>query len=690
MKTSLISACLVGIAFLSSACGRLPSTDAAPPQLRQAEAVAATVTSGSGEIGSAAVVHGEGAEFRIVAATALGGLELYSAGGKRLGATPAGEVVAVDVGYGVPLGGEVATVVAAIDITSQTLRLFRLGGDALTEIGARAVPLGFAAEGLCLYRHPLDGGLHAFIVGDGGEVDQQVIYGTADGKLDARQVRRISVPSPLKQCVVDTRGGHVYASEEAVGIWRFNADPESDVGAVLLDSPRGNIEEEVGGLAIHDGGEGAHWLLASNASAGSINLYDLDRDAAFVGSTTISLRGSEEPIGEPGPLYATSATIGDDYPNGVLLVVDEDGPDVKLVSISTLANTFGVAAGAAQSDPRASAKSPVAVVLPTAETVPVGSFGDAADDPAIWAHPTDPAKSLIIATDKKAGLYIYDLQGKVVQFLPDGKMNNVDLRDGFKLGGREVTLVTATNRTDKTIAIYRLDVATRTLVDVADGPQSTGMHDPYGLCMYRSARNGDTYVFVNGDETAKKQWRLVDAGNGRVRAEPVRELTFDSQTEGCVVDDDAGLLYVGEEDVALWSLAAEPDGGNEKTSVDRVDANPAIKDDIEGMGLYDLGGGRGYIVISSQGNDTYAVYRREGAREYLGSFAVASDPARGIDGISETDGLDVSSHNLGPGLEYGAMVAQDGRNVLPVENQNYKIVPWKAIADVLGLEVRQP
>ncbi len=130
-------------------------------------------------------------------------------------------------------------------------------------------------------------------------------------------------------------------------------------------------------------------------------------------------------------------------------------------------------------------------------------------------------------------------------------------------------------------------------------------------------------------------------------------------------------------------------GGDAKTAVDRVADNPAIKDDLEGMGLYDLGNGRGYIIVSSQGNDTYAVYRREGQREYLGSFAVAGDPARGIDGISETDGLDVSSANLGPGYEHGAMVAQDGRNVMPVQNQNYKIVPWKAIAEALGLEMRQ-
>lgn len=689
MKNSLIPAIAV-VALLASPSVALRADDAAAQQIPQVEAIGATAPTASAEIGSAAWIPAADGrrEARIVAAGALGGLELYSPDGRRLGTTPSGEVMAVDAGE-VQLGGERATVVVAIDTTTQSLRLFRLAGDRLVDVGARAVPLGFAAEGVCLYRHPLDGALHAFIVGDGGEVDQQIVHATADGKLDARQVRRISVPSPLKQCVVDAANGHVYASEENVGIWRFNADPESDVSAALVDSPRGHIEEEVGGLAIHDGGPGARWLLASNASAGHLNVYDLERDTAYIGSVAVAGKGAAEAISEPGPLYAVAAG-GPRHPDGVLLVVDEDGPDAKLFSIADIARALGIAPGTVRVEASDAAKSVVAVVLPTAETVPVDSFGDAADDPAIWAHPTDPAKSVVVATDKKAGLYVYDMQGRIRQFLPDGKMNNVDLRDGFLLDGREVTLVTASNRTDKTIAIYRLDAATGELLDVAEGPQPTGMHDPYGLCMYRSPRSGETYVFVNGDDTVKKQWRLVDAGNGRVRTELVRTLSFDSQTEGCVADDASATLFVGEEDVALWALSAEPDGGDARTAVDRVEANPAIKDDLEGMGLYDLGGGRGYIVVSSQGNDTYAVYRREGNREYLGSFAVAGDPVRGIDGISETDGLDVSSANLGPGYEHGAMVAQDGRNVMPVQNQNYKIVPWKAIAEALGLEMRQP
>src|SRR3546814_17763462 len=100
----------------------------------------------------------------------------------------------------------------------------------------------------------------------------------------------------------------------------------------------------------------------------------------------------------------------------------------------------------------------------------------------------------------------------------------------------------------------------------------------------------------------------------------------------------------------MWRMSAEPDGGDARTAVERVADNPAIRDDLEGVGVYHLGDGRGYIVASSQGNDTYAVYRLEGGQEYLGSFAVVDDPVRGIDGISETDGLDVTSRNLGPGL----------------------------------------
>jgi hypothetical protein len=50
--------------------------------------------------------------------------------------------------------------------------------------------------------------------------------------------------------------------------------------------------------------------------------------------------------------------------------------------------------------------------------------------------------------------------------------------------------------------------------------------------------------------------------------------------------------------VVLWRLRAEPDGGDAMTTADRVADNKALKDDLEGVDIYDLGSGRGYIMAS--------------------------------------------------------------------------------------------
>jgi 3-phytase len=689
MKTGFLCTLVTMAAMTLAACA--PAAQQAPAVATETAAVAVrmqTQPTASRKTDAGVVVStaGQPTEARVVASAALGGLEIYALDGKRQASVPAGEAAGVDVSYGFPLGGKPTTVLAAVDSTTNSLRLFTMNGATPVETGARAIPLGFAVEGVCLFRNRLDDALYAIAVGDGGEVDQQMIYATDDGKLDARQVRRISLPSKLKQCTADSNG-NLYVAEQAVGVWHLDGNPEADLSATLVDAPRlGHLGKKVEGVAMYDGGKGSQWLLASDTSRGRINIYDRANHDAFLGSFSVAAQG--KPLEAPGPLFATSAALGSAFPNGLLLISDEDGgSNHKAVSMADVAKALGLSAGAPQ-DPHALAKPPLATVTALVETVPVASFGDAADDPAIWAHPADPAKSLIVATDKKAGMFVYDMQGKLVQFRPDGKMNNADLRDGFPLGKDKITLVTASDRTHKSVAIYRLDPDRRELVDIADGMQATGLDDPYGLCMYRSPKSAKTYVFINTGDGLMRQWELQDAGNGHVRIEQVREFHMPSQAEGCVADDIGGALYIGEEDVALWRMNPEPDGGDTMTAIDRVADNKAIKDDLEGVGIYDLGGGRGYIVVSSQGNNTYAVYRREGDHAYLGSFAVVADGARGIDGISETDGLEVTSRNLGPGFEHGAMIAQDGRNVLPTQNQNYKYVPWESIARALKLEMR--
>jgi 3-phytase len=245
-------------------------------------------------------------------------------------------------------------------------------------------------------------------------------------------------------------------------------------------------------------------------------------------------------------------------------------------------------------------------------------------------------------------------------------------------------VVAASNRSDDSISIYMVDVENRGLKNVADGIIPTGMDDPYGLCMYRS-QSGNYYVFVNDTDGILKQWQLFDNGQGKIGAELKRELSVGSQTEGCVADDANGDLYIGEEGFGIWKYSAEPDGGEKRRLVDQVDQGN-ITADVEGMSLYFGPQGSGYLIVSIQGINAYAIYERQGDNRFIGLFHVVADEVTGVDGISETDGLDVTSANLGPGFPHGGLVAQDGRNITPSERQNFKYVPWERIASTMGIE----
>ena len=164
--------------------------------------------------------------------------------------------------------------------------------------------------------------------------------------------------------------------------------------------------------------------------------------------------------------------------------------------------------------------------------------------------------------------------------------------------------------------------------------------------------------------------------------ELVREIAVGSQAEGCAADDELGQLYIAEEDVALWAYSAEPDGGDKRTQIDKTEGGN-VTADIEGVSIYVGADGKGYVIASSQGDDAYAVYRREAPHDFVGKFHVVANETLGIDGSSETDGLDVVSAPLGADYPAGLLVVQDGRNLMPSARQNFKYVSWQDVMKVL-------
>jgi 3-phytase len=618
----------------------------------------------------------EGGRNLVLGANGEAGLVVFSLDGQKLASDASVMLDYLTVSDEFSLRGKAESLVIGYDSRAGALTAFVVdpASFALAPVTTRPLAVDSEVTGLCAYRSPNTGSHYVFAATDSGFVRQWELY-ERDGKVDGRVVRTLPMGVGVGYCAVDERSATLYVTEESVGIWKIAADPETDAQRELVDlvGSRGHLTEEVKGLAVYPLDGDRAYLLAADVAAGRINVYSTN-DSAFIGSFSFGASALKEAEG----LAAA---------DGVVAIADQnDGaavPSFRLANWSAIAGQLKIEPGQSTAGKTAASKAP-RVVKPSVETEPVDDYGDAADDPAIWVHPTDPSRSLIIGAQKKRGLYVYDLSGKTLQVLPDGRMNNVDLRSGFKLGTSSVAIVAASNRTTRTLALYKVDTATRRLVDVALNPIPTGFRDPYGLCLYRSAKTGDFYAFMNDSETgAYKQWRLRAQGD-KVVAEVVREFTVGTQAEGCAADDETGALYVAEEDIGLWRYEAEPDGADRRVSLDTTTDKGNLDADVEGIAIYYGERGTGYVLVSNQGSDNYAVYRREGRNEFLGFFAVGADPAAGIDGASETDGLDVTSTPLGPGFPHGVFVAQDGRNITPDERQNFKLVPWERIANVLS------
>lgn len=324
----------------------------------------------------------------------------------------------------------------------------------------------------------------------------------------------------------------------------------------------------------------------------------------------------------------------------------------------------------------------VGTVSPAVETEPVASTDDAADDPAIWLHPTDPGKSLILGTDKRAGLYVYRLDGSVQTFLPSGKLNNVDLRQGVTTAGFAGDIAAATNRTDDSVTLFSITADQTTEI----GRFPSLEIEPYGLCT--GLFQGAYTVFV----TYKTGSLIAYRPDGINNAPEIARYKFGSQLEGCVFDDAHQVLFVGEENKGIWRL--DTIGSDFKTArlIDEVGSSTGIIADIEGLALYETADGEGYLVASSQGNNSYAVYDRTGTNAFITRFRIGNYTApdgRLVDATQETDGLAVSAAAMGDAFPDGMLVVQDGENLPRGSTQNFKFIDWRSIKVLLDSPTKE-
>jgi 3-phytase len=301
------------------------------------------------------------------------------------------------------------------------------------------------------------------------------------------------------------------------------------------------------------------------------------------------------------------------------------------------------------------------------ETVPVGTAAkDAADDPAIWRNAAHPRRSLIVATDKQAGLYVYGLDGRVRDFARDGRLNNVDL---IELGRGRV-LVAASDRNDKAharIRLYWLDTQRAKLRPIGTVDGGTG--EAYGLCLGRVGGQVQAYsVLKDGTVVQVGVTARRHAAQGTI----LRQMKLETQSEGCVVDHRTQTLFVGEEDRGIWAFDARPNGATQGKLVAAVDGGQLVAD-VEGLAILPKGKKGGWLIASSQGDNAYALYTLPDVKP-AGRFRIA---AGRFGATSDTDGIAAARGNFGRRYKGGLFVAQDGDNA--PHAQNFKLVSWRDI-----------
>ena len=304
-------------------------------------------------------------------------------------------------------------------------------------------------------------------------------------------------------------------------------------------------------------------------------------------------------------------------------------------------------------------------VIANVETEPVFAGDDAADDMCVLENFNNPEKSLIISSDKKYGIIVYDLDGVKLYDYEVGRINNVDILPSRSIQNKYI--VAGTNRTYNSIDIYSFN-SKGELENLILRKEIPSLKDVYGVTFYRDEFN--TYLFISDKKGNVEQWSYNnDEVNSEVKF--VRKLRFSSLVEGLVADESKGKIYIGQERKGIWEFNAFPSFDSQKKLIFKKSKN--FKPDFEGLALRDDGNGEGYLIASVQGSNGYLIIDRKSLDAKIFFRIIDGDK---IDGTTETDGIDVTSIKTSK-FPNGFFIAQDDDN--DGLNQNFKLVDWNKI-----------
>jgi myo-inositol-hexaphosphate 3-phosphohydrolase len=211
-------------------------------------------------------------------------------------------------------------------------------------------------------------------------------------------------------------------------------------------------------------------------------------------------------------------------------------------------------------------------------------------------------------------------------------------------------------------------------------------HLPMGIALYKRPSDGAVFAIVSRKTgpsgTYLWQYRLEDDGNGHVTGSKVREFgTFSDATsmdegvaelgeiESVAVDDELGYVYYSDELAGVRKYLADPDAPDADVEL-ALFGTDGFADQREGISIYTIDGGTGYILVSDQQGNAFRIFTREGAPDDPHNHQLVK-----VVHVStnESDGSDVTSMVLDPRFPSGLFVAMS-------DNRTFQYYSWDDIA----------
>lgn len=226
----------------------------------------------------------------------------------------------IDVRYNFLLSGQLVDIVGYNDRDNNEVVIYKVNlSDRTLSLVANFDAGHWPSEiyGFCLYRSPNNGKHYAIASGESSQMRQWELVDAGNGTINGI-VRRTWFNGTVdltEGLVADDEAGKLYAANEGLGIFKYDADPDSSnpVGDLIAPTGVNGLTPDVEGITLYYAANGQGYLIASSQGSDEFKVYERQVPHNYVKTFTVHNTGDTDGID------VTNVNLGSMFPTGIFL-----------------------------------------------------------------------------------------------------------------------------------------------------------------------------------------------------------------------------------------------------------------------------------------------------------------------------------------------------------------------------------